>query len=288
MSTFTSTFISPTTSTILVVLISILILNVLLPLYLNIRRAQRSGLHYKLVPWYSYNRAVSVIFSRTLLRALENWFPNPAPTSWRRLVTSNWPWKLGYAPFKDLGTDTFLTVAPGGIIMQTADASVISQITSRGTDFLKATHLYTSVDIYGKNVVSSEGAAWRRHRKLTAPSFSERCNHLVWRETLEQSRAMLAKWKGMKGPRGVRCVDGDTKILSLNVISRAGLGRKMEWPREEGRNVSDENGLGSGHRMSFTYSIHYLLQHVLYVMVFPKWLLSKSPPLPHKSIEHRC
>lgn len=92
----------------------------------------------------------------------------------------DWPWNLRYAPFAKMGTDTFLTVAPGGIILYTADADVISQITTRWTDFPKPTPLYRSVNIYGKNIVSSEGPAWRYRRKLTSHSFGEKNNQLVW------------------------------------------------------------------------------------------------------------
>ncbi|RDW70425.1 hypothetical protein BP5796_08822 [Coleophoma crateriformis] len=258
------------TGTLLVAL-TWLVLDVLLPLRRNINVAKASGLKYVVVPWYGYNRLTTLLLSRTVLRFFNALLPAPGPTSWRRLISSNWPWKVHYAPFEVLGSDTFLTVAPGGMILNTADANVINQITSRGGDFPKPTHLYKSVDIYGKNVVSSEGLVWKRHRKLVAPSFSECNNHLVWKETLEQTQEML---KGWDSKSIVRRVGNDTKILSLNVISKAGLGRKMKWPSEVEDGVSK---LGEGHRMSFSYSLHYLLTNVFYVMVLPKWILKLAP-----------
>ena len=90
-------------------------------------------------------------------------------------------WEQSYSTFVERGTDTFLTVAPGGILMWTADADVITEmIGTRRNDFPKPSHFYRSVNIYGKNVVSSEGALWRQHRRITSPPFTEKNNHLVW------------------------------------------------------------------------------------------------------------
>ena len=65
--------------------------------------------------------------------------------------------------------------------MWTADADVIAEMVgTRRNDFPKPSHFYRSVNIYGKNVVSSEGALWRQHRRITSPPFTEKNNHLVW------------------------------------------------------------------------------------------------------------
>ena len=135
--------------------------NVALPLTRNIRIAKASGIPYVLVPYYAYNSLTSLLMARTLLRLTDVIAPGLSATSWRHLVTSKWPWNFRHAPFVALNTDTFLTVAPGGIILNTADANVIAQIFARGDDFPKATHLYRHIDIFGKNVVSSGGATWR-------------------------------------------------------------------------------------------------------------------------------
>jgi cytochrome P450 len=252
-------------------------LNTGIALLKNIRVAKASKIPYVVVPFYTYNRLLALL-SRYPLGFLDKWSPNPPITSWRNLVKSNWPWKFRHEPFVQLGTDTFLTVAPGGLILYTADASVISQITERGSDFPKATHLYTTVDIYGKNVVSSEGAIWRHHRKVTGLSFTERNNQLVWRETLEQSQAMLDSWTANGAEKGktIKTLQGDAMKLSLNVISAAGLGRKMAWPRDDKASRDDKN-IPNGHTMSFTDAIGFLLKNVLVIMILPKWFMSTSP-----------
>ncbi|EON67928.1 hypothetical protein W97_07425 [Coniosporium apollinis CBS 100218] len=91
----------------------------------------------------------------------------------------NWPYLRGYEAFKRVGSDVFLTVSPGKNHLFVADAEVTFQITSQRNRFKKPIEIYKNVDLYGKNVVSTEGTIWRQHRKLTSPSFSETNNELV-------------------------------------------------------------------------------------------------------------
>jgi hypothetical protein len=254
-----------------------LLVNICLPLAKNVRLAKASGIPYVIVPFYAYNRLISLSLGRTLLRLVDRLSPEPSITSWRHLVTLHWPWKLRHAPFASLGTDTFLTVAPGGIIMHTADANVIAEIMARATDFPKPTHIYRHIEIYGKNVVSSEGAMWRRHRRLTSPAFTEKNNRLVWKETLAQTQVVLASWLGPGADgrcRTIRQVASDSMRLSLNVISHAGLGQRMEWPKATGDEVPEKENLSETHTMSFTFALQYLLHNLLYIMLLPKWVLS--------------
>lgn len=64
-------------------------------------------------------------------------------------------------------------------MLHVADAEAIAQITTRRNDFPKPIGMYSSIDLFGKNVVSTEGAFWRHHRKITSPPFTEKNNHLV-------------------------------------------------------------------------------------------------------------
>lgn len=134
----------------------------------------------------------------------------------------NWPYLRGYKAFKRVGSDVFLTVSPGKNHLFVADAEVTFQITSQRNRFKKPIEIYKNVDLYGKNVVSTEGAIWRQHRKLTSPSFSETNNELVWNETLYQTQAMLEGWNRHAGLASE--VAKDTMTMTLNVISRAGFG----------------------------------------------------------------
>jgi hypothetical protein len=260
---------------VVLLFLAALLLNIALPLARNFRIAKASAIPYVIVPYYANNSLTAIFMSHTLLKFTDKIAPDLSVTSWRHLVTSKWPWKLRHAPFTRLHTDTFLTVAPRGIIMNTADANVIAQIFARGDDFPKATHLYRHVDIYGKNVVSSGGATWRRHRAVTSPAFTEKNNQLVWKETLGVTQAVLESWTagGQDAGPTIRSVANDTMRLSLEIIGRAGLGQKLGWPKAT-ENLQNE--LPAGHTMSFTTAVQFLLRNMLYIIALPMWFLSES------------
>jgi cytochrome P450 len=256
----------------------------------NLNAAKASGLHYKIVPVFLFKRWW--LISHRLLLPLLAKLP-PAWTEWVDFCIPEFSFDYRYEIFERVGSDTFLTVAPGGNALWTADASVITQITTRRNDFPKPTQIYKSVDIYGKNVVSSEGAEWRYHRKATSPPFTEKNNHIVWAESINQAEAMLSSWVGTDG-KGNRTVDrimDDTMRLALHVISKAGFGRHLEWPtaKTEAKvdkdyidpskieNTVSEDEANKGHTMSYSYAIHCLLDNLLLQFLVPRWLLVNLP-----------
>lgn len=204
-----------------------------------------------------------------------------------------WAYLLCHKPFEDIGSDIFFTVSPGRIQLWVADADAINQITTRRNDFPKPLKLYKSLDLYGKSVVSTEGSTWRQHRKITAPSFSEKNNELVFTESLHHTQALLKLWTGVDGDESRTVSDpaADTMRFALYVISRAGFGVRVLWPHEEreqeaaGRN---ELSMGSkplpGHKMSYREALNSLLENIIWTQVFPKWFLAYSPFKSHKHL----
>ena len=87
-----------------------------------------------------------------------------------------------------MGLDVFMVASPTRNVVFVADAEAVTQITTRRNDFPKPLEMYTSLDIYGKNLVSTEGSDWRTHRKLVAPSFGDKNNQLVFNETLHHAK----------------------------------------------------------------------------------------------------
>ena len=250
----------------------------------NLAAAKASNIPYVIVPVYHINR--------TWLLTQRIWLPYirklPArwTESWIDLVKEDYAWSSRYSLHKKLG-DTYITVAPGGNILTTADASVISQITTRRNDFPKPIKIYGSLNIYGKNVVTTEGQEWRHHRKVTSPPFAEKNNHLVWSETLHQAQAMTKGWMGESNNRSqtVNTIAEDTMKLSLNVISRAGFGVRSSWTgaSNEKPQVNDDGKaqrtFGKGHTMSYDNALASLLDNIVFILLLPRNLLSVYPSL---------
>ena len=83
-----------------------------------------------------------------------------------------------------------------------ADADAIHQVTHDHAKFPKPAETYKGLSRFGRvssplhslvlssfcppqNIVATEGDEWRRHRKVSAPAFSERNNRMVWYTTIE-------------------------------------------------------------------------------------------------------
>lgn len=198
-----------------------------------------------------------------------------------------WKFVSGYEPFRRLGSDTIVTVSSGRQILWTCSTEVISQIVARRHDFPKPTEFYRVLEIYGPNVVSTEGPVWRRHRKITSAPFTEKNSELVWTETLNQVHAMLKSWLQDRGEGTVHEVAEDTMTLTLNIISGAAFGMPLAWPGQS-RPSSQANGalssqkstneVSPGHRMTFQDAIETVLTNIVWILLLPHVFLSTFLP----------
>jgi cytochrome P450 len=204
------------------------------------------------------------------------------------LLDPEWSYRLGHGPFEQLGSDVFITASPGKLVAFVADAEVVTQITTRRADFPKPLEMYRRLDIYGKNLVSTEGSDWRMHRKMVAPSFGERNNELVFSETLHNTQSLLRLWTD-KAKSTIKHLDvaSDTMRWALYIISGAGFNVRVTWPHEE----NDDKGevvkpnedsvlMGShvppNHEMSYREALSELLHNIMWTMIGPPKYLSKS------------
>ncbi|KAK2784556.1 hypothetical protein FQN52_008977 [Onygenales sp. PD_12] len=267
---------------------------ILLPWALNIRAAKSTGIPYVIVPFIGLNSSIrSVILTQTWIKCLNALFPNPPLTSWRRLTTAVWPLRNQHRPFAAMKTDTLLTVAPGGPIMFTADPDVIEQVFARPGDFQKPIHIYANASVYGSNVLASEGAEYRRHRKLVSAAFAERVYKLLWRESVNRALETLEYWLGKRdkngkgegkgGPWTVRSVAEDTMDLTLNVFARSGMGLEEEIESyETAAKGNAGDGIVAGkddaeHAMKGTNALAALLDNILVVLALPRSVLKWIP-----------
>ena len=118
-----------------------------------------------------------------------------------------------------------------------------------------------------------EGREWQRHRKITAPPFNEKNSSLVWIESLQQARQMLDWWTCDRED-GVNTLDEDAKILSLHVLTSAGLG--ISYPFQSARDPPQSN-----FSMTYRESLALILEHLLTLLVLPHRLLS-LPLVPRR------
>lgn len=165
------------------------------------------------------------------------------------------------------------------------NAEAICQITSRREHFPKLTETYEILRQFGDNVLTSEGAVWRMHRKVTSASFNEKNAAIVFKEAIRQAQGLLRAWTGPTGERKetINSLDRDTMRLALNIIAYVGFGLTLLWPDEK---LPAEANLkfakygslepAAGHKLSFVDTIATMLEYILMLLLVPRWVLSKS------------
>jgi len=175
-----------------------------------------------------------------------------------------------------------MLVSPGGIQIYLANAEAIRQVTAKREAFPKPLESYKVLDIFGRNVITTEGGEWKQHRKVLSPSFNEKNNALVFAEACRQAQGMLRKWKTTSGDSTIREVPIDVMRLTLHIISKIGFGVGLLWPGEkiiEKESTQDavfsSVELPEGHSMSYETSMDTLLANLVWVILTPKWLKRK-------------
>ncbi|CAN9187690.1 unnamed protein product [Alternaria alternata] len=227
---------------------------------------------------------------------LQRFVPEPLRGMWMDILHPEWGYMSGHEPFKKMGMDVFIVASPTRNTVYVADAEAVNQITSRRNDFPKPLEMYGSLDIYGKNLVSTEGSDWRAHRKLVAPSFGDKNNQLVFNETIHHATSMLDLWAGPDGKGNLTVADPSVAAMNfaLYVISGAGFDVRVVWPHEEGKKPKTKKGgedsifVGSeappGHTMNYREALSELLHNIMWTQIMPiKWL-SRSPVKVHRTV----
>ncbi|EKG17626.1 Cytochrome P450 [Macrophomina phaseolina MS6] len=248
----------------------------------NIVAARKSGIPYVVVPWKRYN--ILWLLTGDRLYPYLDKLPRSWTQNWLPFLKLEWVYEAKYEPFKRMGSDVIFVCSPSGKHLYVVNPEAIIDITTRRLDFPKPLEVYKTLQLYGENVVVTEGQHWRRHRKVTTPSFSEKNNRVVWDESLQQAQAILTHWtRGRASSPTLHEMDADMMSLSLHIISKAGFGVRCLWPHEEAVGVDgqDERLTSSkpppGHTMSYKEAMSKLMKNVIWIPMLPKWLRDVLP-----------
>ncbi|GAW22658.1 hypothetical protein ANO14919_122000 [Xylariales sp. No.14919] len=249
----------------------------------HIARAKSIGLPYYVVPINPVNNIVQALG----FIWLPVWRTVVPKKYWEKIIDvceHNWQYKNKFSPFAKMG-DNILIATPTNITLHTADPAVIHDIASRREDFPKPLEYYSILSMFGRNIVTTEGAVWRMHRKVTSPSFNEKNSALVFRAAIDQAQGMTDYWLRTQGDGSFKTVEHDTMSLALNIISYAGFGLRLVWPGQPLPAGSDSSKIAryasfdppEGHTLTFSESIGGILHHLLPLLLTPKFVLDNLP-----------
>ncbi|KAK4042705.1 cytochrome P450 [Parachaetomium inaequale] len=272
---------------VVVVALAVAIYRYVSGLQKNIAKARKTGLVYILTPVSPVNLAWQLTFFVwvPLIRLL----PKSLWENWLFVMFPEWFYSTGQTHFDRLGTETFLVVSPGDICLYTQNAEVIHQMTQRREAFPKDIAKYGILEMFGKNVLTTEGALWRLHRKVTSASFNEKNAAHTFAEAIVQTRGMLNMWFGPDGARTgmtktVRSLEHDTMTWALNIIGYVGFGLRLLWPGQTLPKDIDPKlaKYGSldpppGHSLTFAESVEMTLERIVSILMFNDWLLRILP-----------
>jgi cytochrome P450 len=204
---------------------------------------------------------------------------------WLFVLKQDWAYHdLGKAwePFGD----SFLVISPGKIQLFTRSAEMVRHITARREQFPKDTTDYSILRLFGDNVLTTEGAAWRFHRKVQAGSFNEKNAAHTFAEAISQTHGMIARWLGPDGTgrTTIAAAEKDTMTLALNIIAHVGFGLRLLWPGQSLPAGTDPKlaRYGSldpppGHTMSFAHALESTLEYLLVLLIVPWPVLKRLP-----------
>ncbi|KAL2788298.1 cytochrome P450 [Aspergillus keveii] len=253
-------------------------------LYKNIRIAQRTKLPYIVAP-------ISIGIIQVMLFQTR-WFPylvdNVLPAWLRdnlRDVLSTSRWALKNRQVRKYGK-VYLVVTPRVVMCNVSDAGVVVQVTHARGGWPKPIWQYQVVELYGLNVITSEGHHWARHRRRTATIFNEKNDALVWKESIRLVQEMLEEWKTANVSRDllVQSTRDDVPKFALNVFSAAGFGVRMPSKpvADSSAEVNGPYGIfqdtptpPQGFDFTFRGVVRYMSSNIstviLAIFILPKW-----------------
>ena len=180
--------------------------------------------------------------------------------------------------YKNRQSDIISFTSLDKVTVLVADPALTKQITSSRQHYPKLTDLYTMLDIYGANLLTTEGPVWKRHRQVTSPSFSESLLRLVHQQTLHHFQNMTQYWTQVVAKEQNRSIeregievrmDHEIVKLALYVISGAGFGTTLQW--------DDHSQLPAGHRLSFHDALDGVSRFAGLRVLLPDWMFRLLP-----------
>lgn len=142
-------------------------------------------------------------------------------------------------------------------------------------EFPKNPVQYQVLEIFGPNVVTTNGKVWERHRRTTIPPFNERVSETVWDEAASQAEGARKKWFSLSSKKqdsqeeeGVRSTREDTTRIAFNVLSAAGFGQVYDFEDVQGQLGVSEQDKKAGHTMSYRESLLYMLDDIVSLVIY--------------------
>ncbi|KAI1192783.1 cytochrome P450 [Nemania serpens] len=248
----------------------------------NIALAKSTGLPYQVVPVNRINN-ITQAFAFIWIPLWKFFVPKKYWEDVIEVCGPSWQYRKQFAPFAKMG-ENILIASPSSLMLHTANPELIHEITSRREDFPKPLEFYRILAMFGTNIVTTEGATWRMHRKVTSASFNEKNSALVFKAAIDQAQGMTDYWLKTQSNGSFHTVEHDTMSWALNIISYVGFGLRLVWPGQPLPVDADSRMARyasfdppKGHTLTFSESIGGILKHLLALLLTPTVIMNHVP-----------
>jgi cytochrome P450 len=180
--------------------------------------------------------------------------------NFRRMYFFGWEGNERSRIHEEIG-NVFTLVTPAGNWLCVSDAEAIDDVVRRPKEFRRNMEQMAVLNVYGKNLSTTDDEEWQKHRKVTAIAFTERNNELVWHESIVQSKAMLGYWMEHQP---VMTIAADTKVFTLNVLAAAIFNRNYPFEGAEKKAAT----IGKDDRYQYRDSLSTILSSIVQIFVF--------------------
>ncbi|KAK3332569.1 cytochrome P450 [Cercophora scortea] len=139
----------------------------------------------------------------------------PGPLGRNSFTRYNWRgWEVAdrYQSHREMG-DIWVLVTPFKNWIYVNDPDALNLLFRRGNDFPRPVFATAILDVFGPNISTAEGQAWKTQRKMAAHSFNEQNNEIVWSESLTLATDMLKYWTSKPS---IDTAASDLRTLSLH------------------------------------------------------------------------
>lgn len=213
-----------------------------------------------LVRWITPTNPLWMFYGNSIIAASR--FFGIRTSTFPRYYLFGWEGNEQYKAHLELG-DIFMLVTPGRNWVYICNAESVYEILQRRSDFRRDIKQMSVLNVYGKNLSTTDDQEWQKHRKVTAVTFTEKNNELVWEASLAQADGMLRYWNE-RSTQSIRTVAEDTKVFTLNVLAAALF--SQEYPFES-RKESHTKAKGGKEYREFSYQYRDSLSKILSTII---------------------
>ncbi|KAE9366377.1 cytochrome P450 [Stipitochalara longipes BDJ] len=264
----------PSPLIILASFLSIYCFSLVYRLLINFVNARKSGFPYIIIPW-DQDHLLWLVVCVPLRPLIKKYMPKWIYDRLSILIQGHefyeklHPYEQFTAPQGNNKSYALVTV--GNFEVDTRDPEIISEILRRPREFEQMDLAEAFLGKFGSNVLTSNGDSWARQRKIVASVINERISKTVFDESIRQTQGLLDEVIGDQEAGETNLLFDMMRKITMNVLSGAGMGAKVEWNHNETAKPSP------GYKMTYNEAIKHVIAAVVGPIILPQWLLSNYP-----------